>query len=223
MLIEFAHLTEKLKDPEYLHLLLEPIMIWGLAIGVIAFLFAYFFGERKMQLVALGVIIVSSLAVGPYLKQRAQADERVVKLRADMKEQIEASQERRRDSRGAYLLVAALAGLTVLMGAHKGMPGMLAGIGTVLAGTVVVIHGAWLNLKDAEIYHPNIRVAEIAHPGGGERGRKPQPQPQQGEPAPQKQPSPAPATAAEAGGATRPVSATPRSIDERRALSAKPR
>ena len=221
MLIEFAHLTEKLKDPEYLHLLLEPIMIWGLGIGVIAFLFAYFFGERKMQLVALGVIIVSSLAVGPYLKQRAQADERVVRLRADMKEQIEASQERRRDSSGAYLLVAALAGLTVLMGAHKGMPGMLAGIGTVLAGTVVVIHGAWLNLKDAEIYHPNIRVAEIAPPGGGERGRKPQPQ--QGEAAPEKKRSQAPAAAAEAGAATRPVSATPRSIDERRALSAKPR
>lgn len=218
MLIEFAHLTEKLKDPEYLHLLLEPIMIWGLAIGVIAFLFAYFFGERKMQLVALGVIIISSLAVGPYLKQRAQADERVVKLRADMKEQIEASQERRRDSRGAYLLVAALAGLTVLMGAHKGMPGMLAGIGTVLAGAVVVVHGAWLNLKDAEIYHPNIRVVETATPRG-EAGSQKQ---TQGEAPAEKPRSQAPA-AAEAGGATRPVSATSRSIDERRALSAKPR
>jgi hypothetical protein len=217
MLIEFAHLSEKLKDPEYLHLLLEPIMIWGLGIGVIAFLFSYFFGERKMQLVALGVIIVSSLAVGPYLKQRAQADERVVKLRADMKEQIEASQERRKDSRGAYMLVAALAGLTVLMGAHKGMPGMLAGIGTVLAATVVVVHGAWLNLKDAEIYHPNIRVAESATESGaaGERKQK------KGEGAAEKQGAPAPAAAA--GGAPSPVSAKPRSIDERRALSAKPR
>ncbi len=133
MLREFAHLTEKLKDPEYLHLLLEPIMIWGLAIGVIAFLFAFFFGERKMQLVALAVIIASSLAVR-YLKQRAQADERVVKLRArhegaDRGEPGAAQ----RFAWGIY--VSRCAGRAdVLMGAHKGMPGMVAGIGTALAG-----------------------------------------------------------------------------------------
>jgi len=216
MLREFAHLTEKLKDPEYLHLLLEPIMIWGLAIGVIAFLFAFFFGERKMQLVALAVIIASSLAVGPYLKQRAQSDERVVKLRGDVKELIEESQERRRDSRGAYMLVAALAGLTMLMGAHKGMPGMVAGIGTALVGTIVVIHGAWLHLKDAEIYHPNIRVAESATPAAREA-----PRPRAKEPKKQKlEQTPAP----EAAGATRPVATAPeRAADARRAVSARPR
>ena len=160
MLREFAHLTEKLSDPEYLHLLLEPIMIWGLGVGVIAFLFSFFFGERKMQLVALTVIIISSLAVVPYLKQRTKSDERVVKLRGDVKEMIEESQERRQGSRGAYILVAALAGLTILMGAHKGLAGLLAGIGTAVVGAIVVVHGAWLHLKDAEIYHPNIRVAE---------------------------------------------------------------
>lgn len=167
---EFAHLTDKLKDPEYLHLLLEPIMVWGLGIGVIAFLFSFFFGERKMQLVALTVIIVSSLAVVPYMKQRKKADERVVKLRGDVKEMIAESTERRKDSRGAYVLVAALAGLTILMGAHKGKPGMLAGMGTAFAGAILVVHGAWLHLKDAEIYHPNIRVAEKAD--AGERSDK---------------------------------------------------
>ena len=73
MLRDFAHLTDKLSDPEYLYLLLEPIMVWGLGIGVIAFLFAFFFGERKMQLVALGVIMISSLAVIPYLKQKKKS------------------------------------------------------------------------------------------------------------------------------------------------------
>jgi hypothetical protein len=209
MLREFAHLTDKLSDPEYLHLLLEPIMIWGLGIGVIAFLFSFFFGERKMQFVALAVIMVSALAVMPYLEQRKKADARVVKLRADVKEMIDESAERRRDSRGAYVLVAALAGLTILMGAHKGKPGMLAGIGTAIAGAVVVVHGAWLHLKDAEIYHPNIRVAETADPGGRvdkERKKKNQP------------------ASSENSAETRPVSKTPSlSIDDRRALSAKPR
>ncbi|MGI9244490.1 MAG: hypothetical protein ACR2RV_27060 [Verrucomicrobiales bacterium] len=210
MLREFTHLTEKLKDPEYLHLLLEPIMIWGLGIGLIAFLFAFFFGERKMQMVALAVIVISALAVGPYLDQRAQADERVVKLRGDVKELIEESQERRRGSRGAYMLVAALAGLTMLMGAHKGLPGMLAGIGTAVVGTVVVIHGAWLHLKDAEIYHPNIRVVESAAPA----------------PAPKKGGGAAAgeARAKEPAGETRPVATTPREpVDGRRALNVRPR
>ena len=208
MLREFAHLTDKLKDPEYLHLILEPIMIWGLGLGVVAFLFAFFFGERKMQFVALAVIIVSSLAVVPYLKQRQKADDRVVKLRGDMKEMIVESQERRRDSRGAYLVVAALGGLTILMGAHKGKPGMLAGMGTAVAGAVVVLHGAWLHLKDAEIYHPNIRVAESAEKGG--RVERPSKKNN--------------ATAPPARDQTRPVSnRSSRSDGGRRAVSSRPR
>ena len=166
MLREFAHLTDKLNDPEYLHLLLEPLMVWGLAIGVLVFLFSFFFSERKMQLVGLGLIIASCLIVIPYLKQRKKSDERVVKLRGDMKEMIVESAERRKDSRAGYMVVAALAGLTILMGAHKGKPGMLAGMGTAVAGVIVVIHGTWLDLKDAEIYHPNIRVVEGADYGG---------------------------------------------------------
>lgn len=210
MLREFTHLTEKLKDPEYFHLLLEPIMIWGLGIGLIAFIFAFFFGERKMQMVALAVIVISALAVGPYLDQRAQSDERVVKLRGDVKELIEESQERRRGSRGAYMLVAALAGLTMLMGAHKGLPGMLAGIGTAVVGSVVVIHGAWLHLKDAEIYHPNIRVVESAAPV---------PATQKGD-----KPATGEAGAKESTGETRPVATTPRQpVDGRRALNVRPR
>ena len=205
MLREFAHLTEKLDDPEYFHLLLEPIMIWGLGIGVIAFLFSFIFGERKMQLVALTVIIVSSLAVIPYMKNRQQADERVVKLRGDMKEMIVESQERRRDSRGPYIMVAALAGLTILMGAHKGLPGMLAGIGTAVVGAVVVVHGAWLHLKDAEIYHPNIRVAESADSGDHSQKKER-------------------VKAADGGGKIREVSApASRHGDDRRAVSARPR
>jgi hypothetical protein len=213
MLREFAHLTEKLKDPEYLHLLLEPLMIWGLGIGVIAFLLAFFFGERKMQLVALAVIIISSLAVVPYLEQRAAADARVVKLRSDVKELIEESQERRHDSRGAYLLVASLAGLTALMGAHKGMVGMLAGIGTAVAGSIVVVHGAWLHLKDAEIYHPNIRVVEEGSPGGaGRRERAKKPKPAEVERESESEPE------------TREVSSRPSPDAEgRRAVSARPR
>jgi len=164
MLKEFIHLSEKLNDPEYLHLLLEPVMIYGLAIGVIVFLFSFFFSERRMQFVALGIIIVSSLAVIPYLDQREKADKQVVKLRASnlpgMESMMKESQERRKDSQKAYVIVAALAGLTLLMGAHKGKPGMFAGVATSIAGAAVVVHGAWLHLEDAEIYHPNIRVVE---------------------------------------------------------------
>jgi hypothetical protein len=204
MLREFAHLTDKLSDPEYLHLLLEPIMIWGLGFGVIAFLFSFFFGERKMQFVALAVIMVSSLAVMPYLEQRKKADARVVKLRSDMSGMIEESSERRSDSRGAYVLVAGLAGLTLLMGAHKGKAGMFAGMATAVAGAVVVVHGAWLHLKDAEIYHPNIRVAESAGPGDQQKKKKPE--------------------AKEKNSETPPVSNRPaRPAEDRRAVPARPR
>ena len=98
------------------------------------------------------------------------------------------------------------------MGAHKGKPGMLAGVSTAIAGAVVVVHGAWLHLKDAEIYHPNIRVVESADPGGraDEESRKAR--------------NRTTVIENEGEGETRPVSASPSGRpDGRRVVSSRPR
>ena len=163
-------LIEKLGDAEYRHLLLEPILIYGVLLGRFGFVFAFLFKERKMQLVALIVIIFSSLMVVPYLNARSAADKRAERLFVAQAEQISEQRETRKDAQWAYFLVAGLAGVTLLMGPHKGKPGLLVGIATVVAGAGLVLFSASMHLKDSRVYHPNLRApTPLASGGQGDR------------------------------------------------------
>lgn len=150
-------LFKKIADPEYRHLLLEPVLIYGVLIGAAAFVLAFLFKERKMQLTALLVLIVSALMVVPYLSARSTADKRAEKLFSAQAEQIAAQRETRKDSQWAYFAVAGLAGVTLLMGAHKGKAGLVVGVATVGAAGCLVLFGMAMHLKDSQIYHPNLR------------------------------------------------------------------
>ncbi len=150
-------LFKKIGDPEYRHLLLEPLLIYGVLIGAAAFVLAFLFKERKMQLAALLIIIVSALMVVPYLSARSSADKRAEKLFTAKAEQIAAQRETRKDSQWAYFAVAALAGVTLLMGAHKGKAGLVVGVATVGAAGCLVLFGMAMHLKDSQIHHPNLR------------------------------------------------------------------
>ena len=166
-------LFKKIGDPEYRHLLLEPVLIYGVLIGALAFVLAFLFKERKMQLAALLVIIVSALMVVPYLSARSAADKRAEKLFAGKSEQIATQREARKDSQWAYFAVAGLAGVTLLMGAHKGKAGLIVGVATVGAAACLVLFSMAMHLKDSQIYHPNLRGA----PPGLAKGEKAEPPP----------------------------------------------
>lgn len=154
---DLKHLFDRIDDPEYKHLLLEPVLIYGVLIGILAFVFAYFFKERKMQVGALVAIIVSAVMVVPYLKARTKADKHNVKLFSQHADQIQEHRETRKDAQWAYFAVAALAGVTLLMGAHSGKPGFIVGSATVIAGVGLVLFSMIMHLKDTQIYHPNLR------------------------------------------------------------------
>lgn len=154
---DLKHLFDRIDDPEYKHLLLEPVLIYGVLIGVLAFVFAYFFKERKMQVGALVAIIISAVMVVPYLKARTKADKHNEKLFSQHAEQIKEHREVRKDAQWAYFAVAALAGVTLLMGAHSGKPGFMVGIATVIGGVCLVLFSMTMHLKDTQVYHPNLR------------------------------------------------------------------
>ncbi len=166
-------LFDKIGDPEYRHLLLEPVLIYGVLLGVVAFVCAFLFKERKMQLAALVVIMVSALTIVPYLKSRGVADQRAERLFSDRAGEIAAQREARKDARWAYFAVAGLAGVTLLMGAHKGKPGLIVGVATVGAGVCLVLFSMAMHLKDAQIYHPNLRGGQAEVAGGRGDPREP--------------------------------------------------
>ena len=146
-------LFSNLGDPEYLRLLLEPVPIYGLMLGIIAFIAAFVFKERKMQVGALLLIMISATAGLPFVKGHSDTTIRGDKFHAVQSEQIATQRKTQEDAKWAYLAVAGLAGVTLLMGAHKGIPGLIVGIATIGAGTCLVIFGMTMH---SQIHRPGL-------------------------------------------------------------------
>lgn len=61
----FATLFQDLSQPEYVHVLINPLPVYGLGIAVLALLIAFVIRSRRAQVVALLLIVVSAASAWP--------------------------------------------------------------------------------------------------------------------------------------------------------------
>lgn len=159
MLTNLKILWNRLGNPEYLHLLLEPIPLAGLFFGLLFFSVGLFLKQDKTRLIALIVLAAASLSVIPYTQARDRAMDRILKLRdASYTRLINQQTKLRKETRWVYYTIAGLALITLLGG------GKIAALGNYLlliAGLAALIFTLWLHLKEAEVYHPNLRKATV--------------------------------------------------------------
>lgn len=71
---QFLH---ELRQPEYVHVLLNPLPIYGLAAGFLSLILAWAARSRSAQAVALGLILLTALAAWPVAHFGHQAYDRV--------------------------------------------------------------------------------------------------------------------------------------------------
>ena len=61
----FTIIREHLSDPEYIHVLINPLPVYGLAFGALALVLALFLRNHRVTIVALVLVFVSSLSAWP--------------------------------------------------------------------------------------------------------------------------------------------------------------
>ncbi|MEZ5327405.1 MAG: hypothetical protein R3F19_20335 [Verrucomicrobiales bacterium] len=149
--------SEYLRDPEYLYLLIEPVFIFGVAIGTFMFLVAWLAKNSAARITALVVIAGSCLMIFPYLHLRKKAEP--IPTPGAEKWMIGAQTERRVSNQWVYFTMAGIAVLCTFMGTG-GKPGLVFSILTVVAGTGTVIFSIWLHMHEARIFHPNLRTVK---------------------------------------------------------------
>jgi disulfide bond formation protein DsbB len=72
-----------LQQPEYLHVLLNPLPIYGLAIALLGLIAATYLRSRGGQLTALVLIFASAISVWPVVYHGDQAYDRVLSMADD--------------------------------------------------------------------------------------------------------------------------------------------
>jgi hypothetical protein len=153
---EITNLWQSVRDPEYAHLLMEPLPLYGLAFGVTLLVIAFVVNESKSRLLALGIIFISCASVWPYLDFRLKATPRILATRAvEYGPIIQEQTQLRQDTAWAYYTMAAVTLIAMIMSRSRRARWSIL---TVLVGSVLLFWlSIWLHKKECEVYHPNIK------------------------------------------------------------------
>jgi hypothetical protein len=152
---EISALWTSLGDGAYLHLLLEPLPLYGTALGLLLLLGSLVLKDVKLRLVALGMIALACFSVWPATTMRRQTEPSVLQVTDSAYHPLIQAQTLRRE--GASWLYYAL-GVTSLAAAalgHRGK-GALVMMCLLLLGPVVVMHALYLHKKECEVFHRNL-------------------------------------------------------------------
>jgi len=152
---ELTTLWQSICDPEYLHLLLEPLPLYGLGIGLTFLIVAFVFGEVRSRMLALTIISVSCASVWPYLDLRDKATPRILATRSpDFAPLIKEQTQRRRDWAWPYYMMTLSS--CAALAAMRTPKGKLLLFFVVIFGALLFWFSIWMHKKECEVYHRNI-------------------------------------------------------------------
>jgi hypothetical protein len=73
-------LLRDLRQPEYIHVLINPLPIYGLAIGWIGLIIAVILKSRRAQIATLSLVLISSVSAWPAFEFGEQGYDRVLAM-----------------------------------------------------------------------------------------------------------------------------------------------
>ncbi len=153
---ELRELLSQLSNTGFLHYLLEPLMLWGLLFGVIAWMLSlWVIKSRPAQVCSLILIASSAFSLLPYLHFREKAKSTINPPSSKL---FNEQNERRRETQWVYYTLGSLAVLGLFMtGEGKGKTGNVLTLSITLGGIAAVVCSLWLHEKEISLFHKDAR------------------------------------------------------------------
>lgn len=157
-MISLASLAQDLEQPEYLHVLLNPLPIYGLGIAVLGLVIALFFRSRPAKITALALVWVSAVSAWPVVHYGQQGYDRVLAMEDDEGGAwLKAHMQRGERYVYVYYAVAALA-LAAIFAPMK-WPRTDAPLvaATLVLGIAALGMGGWIAYAGGKVRHSEFR------------------------------------------------------------------
>lgn len=156
ILKELKALLPQLGNSRFLHFLLEPLLLWGVLIGVLAWVLSlWVLKHRLAQICSLILIATSAFAVLPVQHFRKEASP----ITAPSAKLLNQQNERRRETQWVYYALGSLASLGLFMtGEGKGKAGTVLSLAITGGGFATVVFSVWLQEKETAVFHPDARM-----------------------------------------------------------------
>jgi hypothetical protein len=160
LLKELKGLLPQLSNSKFLAHLLEPVLLWGVLFGVVAWMLSlWVLKNRQAQVCSLILIALSAFCVFPLMHYRTKAKPMTApsaKLRDDQN-------QRRRETQWVYYTLGSLAVLGIFTtGEGKGKAGNVVSLGIVFGGLATTVFSLWLHEKEIAVFHEDARRGQRA-------------------------------------------------------------
>src|SRR5438105_14983719 len=73
-------LLRDLRQPEYIHVLINPVPIYGLAMAWVGLIVSLFLGSRPAQIATLAIVLISAASAWPVYELGQQSYDRVLSM-----------------------------------------------------------------------------------------------------------------------------------------------
>jgi hypothetical protein len=157
-----------LNQPEYLHVFLHPLPIYGLALGAMALLLAIALRSRPAHIVALFLIFVCALSAWPVAKFGEEGYDRIESMAdRDGAAWLDAHAQRATRVLPIFYVLAGVAFLALLI-PWKFPKTSLPLLSLTLVTTLVALAaGAWIGYAGGQTRHKEFRYGKPSEPLGG--------------------------------------------------------
>ena len=147
-----------LRQPEYLHVLLHPIPIYGTGFGIFALLVALWMKSRPAQVLALLLLLISGLSAWPVMELGENSYDAIEAI-SDRSAYAWLDAHEQRAERGGrvFYLLAAVALVALVIPARLPKLGSLLSLITLLVTVAALLIGGWIAYAGGKIRHKEFR------------------------------------------------------------------
>jgi hypothetical protein len=151
-------LLRDLRQPEYIHVLINPLPVYGLAMGWIGLIVALFLGSRRAQIATLAIVLLAAASAWPVFEFGEQAYDRILSMTdEDGKAWLDAHQDRAEDLIYFFYALALLSAAAIAVPVKWPKSSTPLVIAALLLGTVVLGMGGYIAYAGGKIRHREFR------------------------------------------------------------------
>jgi hypothetical protein len=155
---ELHDFLQQLRQPEYVHVLLNPIPVYGMVSGILALIVALILRSRPAQITAFVVIIFAALSAWPVGEYGERASDRVYAMSdKDGQQWLDVHRHRADLGMWVFYVTAAVAVAALILPKFKPRTQLPLALATLVFALTSLRVGAWISHAGGKIRHAEFR------------------------------------------------------------------
>ncbi len=162
---EFHDFLQQLKQPEYVHVLLNPIPVYAMTCGILALIVALILRSRPAQITAFVVVIFAGLSVWPVGEYGDRAYDRVYSMsNQDAQQWLDVHMHRADIGSWAFYATAIVAVIALILPRFRPRTQLPLALATLVFSFASLAAGAWISHAGGKVRHSEFRDGPPPNP-----------------------------------------------------------